>query len=207
MPPHEPYAGWRIDRVLVRRPTRVPPLTVGFLSFATFAVGLATCAIGSPSVPSWPGVRQEIASRFPGVVSIGTQELANWLADPNRARPLILDVRAREEYEVSHLPGAIWAGTAQRQTAAVKQVPSERSVVLYCSVGWRSAQAAAQLMKEGRRSVLNLDGSLFQWANERRPLIDDRARSVHVAHPYNQAWGSLLDRRLWSHDPSSWIRR
>ncbi len=201
MTPCESRACWRVCRDFERQPFHLRPLVFGLLSFAAIAIGISYFAFGRASAPSWQRVRQQIARRFPGVESIGTQALADWLADSRRPPPLLFDVRTREEYEVSHLPGAIWAETAQQQSDALMHVPLDRALVLYCSVGWRSAQAAARMLKEGRRGVLNLDGSIFQWANEGRPLVDGRARQVRVVHPFNQTWGSLLDRHLWSHTP------
>lgn len=170
------------------------------LAGTMLAVGLNADLLAAPS---WPQVRQEIAERFPKVSSITTPGLAEWLADAARPQPLILDVRSRAEYDVSHLPNAIWAGTTPLQTEALKHAEPDRPVVFYCSVGWRSGQAAARWVKSGRRAVFNLDGSLFQWANEGRPLTDTRAREVRVVHPFNQAWGALLDRSRWSHPPKS----
>ncbi len=37
--------------------------------------------------------------------------------------------------------------------------------------------------------VVNLDGSIFEWANEGRPLDGDEAGGVH---PYNRVWGQAL---------------
>jgi hypothetical protein len=39
--------------------------------------------------------------------------------------------------------------------------------------------------------VQNLEGSIFQWANEHRPLVRDGQRETRV-HPYNAVWGRLL---------------
>lgn len=154
------------------------------------------------SAPSWTKVRRAIAARFPTVSSVSTKELAAWLTDPRRAQPLLLDVRAREEYEISHLPGAVWAATTEQQKAVLLRAAPDQPIVVYCSVGWRSAQAAAELGKPSGRVLLNLDGSIFEWANESRPLVDTHGAPVRVVHPFDRTWGALLDRNRWSHDPS-----
>ena len=41
-------------------------------------------------------------------------------------------------------------------------------------------------------NVRNLDGSIFQWANEGRPLVRGNQR-VQDVHPYDENWGRLLD--------------
>ena len=126
---------------------------------------------------------------------MSTRELAERIAAKNGARPLLIDVRTRQEYEVSHLPGAVWAETPQQIASALREASNGQTVVLYCSVGVRSSKAAATLMRSGRANVFNLQGSIFQWANEGRPLVaNDHA--VHVVHPYNERWGVLLNPQL-----------
>ena len=58
-----------------------------------------------------------------------------------------------------------------------------------------------RLAAEGFTQVHNLDGSLFQWANEGRPVYRD-GRVVEEVHPYDDKWGVLLDRQLWARSPS-----
>lgn len=154
----------------------------------------------STSRPTWPDIRRRIAENHPRVAAISTEELARWLDDAGRPKPVLIDVRAREEFAVSHLPGAVWAETEAQQRAVLDPLPADRPVVFYCSVGWRSARAADHWRRAGRAPAFNLDGSIFQWANENRPLFRD-GQAVAVVHPYDRIWGSLLDRRLWSHDP------
>jgi rhodanese-related sulfurtransferase len=129
---------------------------------------------------------------------MSTQELAQRMAAGNRNTPLLIDVRTRKEYEVSHLPGAIWAETPNQITAALQTASDQQTVVLYCSVGVRSSKAAAELTRSGRANVFNLQGSIFWWANEGRPLIAN-GRVVNVVHPYDERWGVLLDPQLHPH--------
>jgi rhodanese-related sulfurtransferase len=144
---------------------------------------------------TWDAVFLWIRRGWPEVPQMGTGELAQRIAANNGARPLLIDVRTRQEYAVSHLPGAVWAETPQQIAFAVREASDGQAVVLYCSVGVRSSKAAATLVRSGRANVFNLQGSIFQWANEGRTLVaDDRA--VHVVHPYNERWGVLLNPEL-----------
>ncbi len=130
---------------------------------------------------------------WPGVQHLTTVELARRMA--SREAILVIDTRAKKEYLVSHLPGAVWAESAPQLRAAVRNVPETQLVVLYCSVGVRSSKAAAMLMRDGGHTVANLRGSIFQWANEGRALEVNGKPTTHV-HPYNRLWGQLLDTRL-----------
>lgn len=164
-------------------------------------IGAGLVGAGPTAGPAWPDIRRRIAENYPRVAGISTEELARRLEDAGRTKPVLIDVRAREEFAVSRLPGAVWAETEAQQRAVLDRQPADRPVVFYCSVGWRSARAADRWRRAGRARVFNLDGSIFQWANENRPLFRD-GQAVTVVHPYDRAWGALLDRRRWSHDPT-----
>ncbi len=142
---------------------------------------------------AWASVFRMIELAWPAVPQLSTAELARRL-DAHEA-VLLIDTRAKDEYLVSHLPGAIWAETPAQLRAAVRTVPATQLIVLYCSVGVRSSKAAAMLMRDGGHAVANLRGSIFQWANEGRALEADGRPAAQV-HPYNRMWGQLLDARL-----------
>lgn len=142
---------------------------------------------------SWTVIETSIARRFPAVAHIDTRELAAWRADPTRPQPLVIDVRSREEFDVSHLPGAIHAEKVEDILPLLGGAAEERPLVVYCSVGWRSAVVAEALRQSGRTNVHNLKGSIFQWANEDRPLECD-GQPVRVVHPFDHKWGVLLAR-------------
>jgi rhodanese-related sulfurtransferase len=138
------------------------------------------------------GVKLFVRIRFWNVPQIGTEELATWLkAD----RPiLILDVRTEAEYAVSHIRGARRVDPEARASQVLAGLPTDRPIVTYCSVGYRSAALAQRLIAAGRKDVFNLEGSIFQWANEGRPLEQD-GKPVSTVHPYNDSWGRLLRSR------------
>jgi rhodanese-related sulfurtransferase len=148
---------------------------------------------------AWRGLGLFLRRRFPTVTSLSSARLAAWL--DGAPRPLLLDARTDEEYAVSHLPGATRIdpdaspGSLTAQVTALRGLDGARPVVIYCSVGYRSARAAARLQRAGFGGVYNLDGSIFRWAAEGRPVVRDGER-VREVHPYNAAWGLLLPRRL-----------
>ena len=129
---------------------------------------------------SWPAIKARIAKEFPNVKSIGTAELAKM-----ERKPVLLDVRTVAEFDVSHLVGA----QRVEPDAATVALPKDEAIVTYCSVGYRSAKFAQRLQAAGFTNVRNLDGSIFQWANEGRPL----AGASGKVHPFNKKWGALLE--------------
>ena len=139
-----------------------------------------------------------IKLKFPKVKSLTTQELDLWLKDPDEPDPLLIDARHIEEYTLSHLQ------TAQSFTSVqdlLKDVTCHVStfhtpIVVYCSIGYRSADVANSLVKAGFSCVFNLSGGIFQWVNEERPIFQRKqlqnSRLVKSVHPYNKLWGNLL---------------
>jgi rhodanese-related sulfurtransferase len=132
--------------------------------------------------------------RFWEVPGISTKDLARWLKDDSRPKPFLVDVRTPAEYAVSHLPGAHRIDPAVPTFQTLDQLPLDRPIVTYCSVGYRSAELAQRLIAAGRRNIYNMEGSIFQWANEGRPLERD-GKPVDTVHPYNDNWGIMLDLR------------
>lgn len=151
---------------------------------------------------TWEQVNAMIARNFPRVPQMEIRQLAAWLADSKRKPPLLLDVRSRVEYDVSHLHHARWINTGEPVSKAMADVPRTDPTVVYCSVGYRSSAYAARLIHDGFTNVHDLKGSIFLWADEGRPVYRS-GRIVHHVHPYNRYWGQLLKRSLWAfHVPS-----
>ncbi|MEM6400109.1 MAG: rhodanese-like domain-containing protein [Cyanobacteria bacterium P01_D01_bin.116] len=128
---------------------------------------------------------------FSGIKSINTAKLARWLNDEASQIPLIIDTRSPEEYALSHIKSAQLIQLSNSDTVEILQVSLNTSIVVYCSVGYRSAKVAQQLQQKGYKNVFNLNGGIFQWANEGKPIFKDK-HPVKVVHPYNFFWGKLL---------------
>jgi rhodanese-related sulfurtransferase len=167
-------------------------LTIGLLLLGVMLVLLwANC---SRSFGFWLADRV-IRSRFPGVPQISPAELHAWLEDANRARPLLLDVRTRAEYEVSHLPGAEQVNPEATPEEVKARFGLNRALVVYCSMGYRSSALAARLRHAGFEAVYNLRGSIFAWANQGR-ILEAHGQPADRVHPYNAFGGAFLDRAV-----------
>jgi rhodanese-related sulfurtransferase len=140
----------------------------------------------------WFLLKTSLRHKFPKVEWISTSELADWLANKRRPAPVLLDVRTLEEWNVSHLPAARRVEPNASAESAAAGLAKETAIVTYCAVGYRSAEMAERLRAAGFTNVHNLEGSIFQWANEHRPLVHDNERVTQV-HPYNSFWGRLVN--------------
>jgi rhodanese-related sulfurtransferase len=140
-----------------------------------------------------------IAERYTDVPFIGTDALANWLADRSRPAPVVVDVRSAVERTVSVIPGSLAANDGADVVAALASLDPDATIVVYCAGGVRSARAARKLVAAGHRDVRNLEGGIFAWANEGRPLERD-GRPTRYVHPSDEKWAVLLapDRHAWA---------
>ncbi len=106
----------------------------------------------------------------------------------------LLDARAVREYQVSHLPNAIHIGYDHFQKDKVNSIPKDATVVLYCSIGYRSEKIGKQLKSMGFQQVYNLYGGIFEWSNRAYPLEKQQGQTTQKVHAYNQDWGCWIDR-------------
>jgi len=85
-------------------------------------------------------------------------------ANPNA---LILDVRTPQEFAEGHIDKAQnidWnAGDFEQ---AIKDVPKDQEILLYCKGGGRSAGAMVKLQEMGFTNVTELKGGMMAWNNE-----------------------------------------
>ena len=162
-----------------------------------FVAAAALCGFGAwvlAEHPDFAAMKRTVRSRFPEVAQLSTGELAAWLGDPKRPPPILLDVRTEKEFAVSHLRGAMRVEPSAKADEVLARLPAGRPVVAYCSVGYRSSALAERLKKAGVGAIYNLEGSIFQWANEGRPLEAD-GHPADKVHPYNAKFGKMLDEK------------
>lgn len=86
-------------------------------------------------------------------------------------RPVLLDVRAREEYEPGHLKDAVHIPRGLLELAAAAHLPDrDRLIIVYCAGGVRSALAAQTLVEMGYRDVASMLGGYDEWAGAQYPV-------------------------------------
>ena len=119
---------------------------------------------------------------------IGVEELENI-----QREVVIFDTRKREEYEVSHIPGARFLGYDEDYAPVrLKEVNKEQPVILYCSIGYRSEKIGERLRREGFTNVYNLYGSIFEWVNKGKPVVDSAGTPTRKLHTYNENWSQWV---------------
>ncbi len=111
-----------------------------------------------------------------------------------RQNVILLDTRARAEYAISHIPGARWVGYDDFTPERVADISRDTTVVVYCSVGYRSERIGEKLRDAGFDRVYNLHGSIFKWVNLGYPITDDQGRRTNRIHGYSAKWSKWLRR-------------
>ena len=147
----------------------------------------------------WESVKQDVRSRYSDVNHVSADELAAWLEREGAPSPVLLDTRDRSEYDVSHLRDArVWEPGTDPSDLVESLAPST-PIVTYCSVGYRSSTAARHLQGMGFTHVVQLEGGIFGWANEGRPVYRGTVK-VKKVHPFDARWGRYLKSELHATD-------
>jgi len=106
---------------------------------------------------------------------------------------LLLDTREKQEFLVSHIPGARHVGYEAFFEESLSDVDKNETIVVYCSVGYRSEKIGEKLKEAGFTDVQNLYGGIFEWVNSGGDIENDSGKT-NLIHPYNKVWGVWLKR-------------
>lgn len=106
---------------------------------------------------------------------------------------LFIDAREKEEYDVSHLPGARFVGFKKFTAESLANVSKDKELIVYCSIGKRSDAIAKKLADAGFTHVHNLFGGIFEWVNQGNAVYRNEIVTNEV-HAYNHLWGRWLEK-------------
>jgi adenylyltransferase/sulfurtransferase len=129
------------------------------------------------------GVPLEWASKHSGVVRyaitrantprISAEELKQ-LIDSKATDYLLVDVRTPEEYKISKIPGSVLVPLTEiRKSPGVEQIRSmlkDRRLIVYCTHGYRSAQALIVLNEAGIKGI-QFEGGIKEWTEKIDPSL------------------------------------
>ena len=97
-------------------------------------------------------------------------QLAEWLGEKERAKPVLLDVREAWEVQTCAMPG-ITHIPMRDIPARAAELDEDADIVCICHHGMRSMQVAAFLERQGYANVYNLTGGVDAWASEVDPAM------------------------------------
>ena len=103
-----------------------------------------------------------------GEYEIQPEELLEQISTEHK--PLIIDVRAQDDYLNGHVPTAIHIEHLDIKNKIHTLLPyKDKPIVIYCGDSTRSAIAMTALKKEGFQRVVNLYGHFFNWERKNLP--------------------------------------
>ena len=109
---------------------------------------------------------------------------------------IVLDAREKKEYEVSHLPNAIYVGYDDFDLNSTIKLLKDKAqtIVVYCSIGVRSEDVASKIKSRGYDQVFNLYGGIFEWFNQKQTVLNSQKQATNKVHAYSEAWSKWLKR-------------
>ena len=119
-----------------------------------------------------------------GYADLKVDEFEKMLAEDGTAQ--LVDVRTEEEFAEGHLPGAInidWRGE-DFMAQAEALLDKERTVMVYCRSGRRSAEAAAKIDGAGFKTY-NMLGGILAWKEAGKPVEIVKPEEYQSLNPDN----------------------
>jgi len=124
-------------------------------------------------MPSYRDILRDVRAEIEEVDGPGARERLG-------TDTLFVDVRERDEWDEGRIPGAIHIPRGNLESRIEQAVPDRaQPLVLYCSVGNRSAFAAKTLAELGYENVVSLAGGFTDWKRNGFPF--DQPKSLDPA--------------------------
>ena len=90
-------------------------------------------------------------------------------ADTNAT--VVLDVRTKKEYREGHIPGSVLIDfTSDDFEKEVAKLDKNKTYLVHCAVGGRSARACKKMDALGFKKLYNLEGGMGAWEKAGKPV-------------------------------------
>ncbi len=113
------------------------------------------------------GTRPDLLQSVPRITAAA---LAEQIDEQNA--PFVLDVRSENEHGIVHL-GRSRNVPLTHLRERLAEVPTDRSVVVHCEGGYRSAIACSILAQAGRTNVFDMVGGIKAWIASKLPTVPE----------------------------------
>jgi rhodanese-related sulfurtransferase len=123
---------------------------------------------------------QDYRSDFNSAAEVSPDSLVAWLSSGD---VVLVDVRKSSEREVAQIPGSITRDEFEAGNF------TDRRVVSYCTIGYRSGKYTEKLSKRGV-DAYNLTAGILGWVHDFRPVERDGSQ-VRQVHVYGRQWSLL----------------
>ena len=117
---------------------------------------------------SFCGVVSDEAAAAASGSSVTPRELREMLDSGKKVA--LIDVREPVEWDIVHINGAqLVPQSSINSGEGLAKLPQDRTPVLYCKTGVRSAEALAAVKKAGFSDAMHLQGGIVAWAKQLEP--------------------------------------
>ncbi|SEN03124.1 rhodanese-like domain-containing protein [Nitrosomonas marina] len=123
-----------------------------------------------------------VAVQFGDIPTISNKSLYP-LLDKTNSELVLVDVRTPEERRISVIPGAITKDDFEDKPAKYQN----RTIVVYCTIGYRSGQYTRQLRQQGL-DAYNLSEGILGWTHIDGQLVNDQQQTTRQVHVYSRPW-------------------
>jgi molybdopterin/thiamine biosynthesis adenylyltransferase/rhodanese-related sulfurtransferase len=97
------------------------------------------------------------------------------------------DVREKDEWDAGHIPGAAHVPKSYLEQWVEDRLPEkDKTTVLYCAGGVRSAMAADTLRQLGYQNVISMQGGFNRWKDSGKPWTKPESFSSEQAQRYSR---------------------
>ena len=90
-------------------------------------------------------------------------------ADTNST--VVLDVRTKDEYRAGHIPRSVLIDfTADDFEQQIAKLDKDKTYLVHCASGGRSARACKKMEQLGFKKLYNLEGGMAAWEKAGKPI-------------------------------------
>jgi rhodanese-related sulfurtransferase len=144
--------------------------TIAFFSLSLICVSLMRIPVIAAE-PLSPHDKAAAQKTVPSgkVKNIGVNEFESKAADKSA---VILDVRTPKEYQAGHLPGAVNVDfNAPDFDQKIAKLDKDKTYLVHCAVGGRSAKACDKMSALPFKDVYNLEGGIKAWEKAGKKVV------------------------------------
>jgi molybdopterin/thiamine biosynthesis adenylyltransferase/rhodanese-related sulfurtransferase len=142
-----------------------------------------------------------------GIREVSVEETKTRVLDNREHRPVLVDIRERDEYEQGFIPSADWIPRGFLELKIEDLVSDrDREIIVYCAGGVRSALGARSLTELGYTRVSSMAGGFRSWKNAGYPFERPRVLTPEQIKRYSRhimlpevgevGQGKLLDAKV-----------
>jgi rhodanese-related sulfurtransferase/rubrerythrin len=104
----------------------------------------------------------ELASLFRSLPTMTVEQVRTYIDQRDPCQYTLLDVREVNEYEESHLPGAVLIPVGEL-TSRHQELDPAKPTIVYCRSGGRAGSGTGVLVHAGFTQVWNMAGGMLAW--------------------------------------------